>query len=139
MRVLKRDYAIVLSGGTDLVPKIKRGQIKPQKLISLENIKELNTIKYTNGMLSIGSCAKLQEVVDSKILDNFPAIKTAAALVATIAIRSAASIGGNIFQDTRCIYTDKSVLWRSGKVALRDSFDFPEIGVALGIRNKIRK
>ncbi len=112
--LLKKENAYVFNGGTDIVPKMKRKQIKPEVLISLGRIKEINTIEFNNALLSIGGGVKLQELYDNEIMNNFDAIKVAAGSIATLAIRSVGSVAGNILQDTRCIYTDKSELWRSG-------------------------
>lgn len=112
--LMKQDKALLFYGGTDVVPKMKRKQIKPELLISLDRIKEINKVEFDKKILSIGAGVKLQKLTDNDVMNNFQAIKTAAGSIATFAIRSVASIAGNILQDTRCIYTDKSELWRDG-------------------------
>jgi 4-hydroxybenzoyl-CoA reductase beta subunit len=105
---------MLIGGGSDIIPKWKRKQLIPSALVFVDGIKELATINFDGKSLSIGSGVKIQNLIEYDILDKFRAIKTAASSIATLAIRNIGTVGGNIFQDTRCIYTDKSELWRDG-------------------------
>ena len=106
--------AIPIAGGTDLVPNLKRRQFPVQALVSLQGIRELHGIRGgEDGGLVIGALTTLREVAGSPdVRAAYPALSEAAAQVATPAIRSAATLGGNLLLDTRCQYYNQVDDWR---------------------------
>lgn len=108
------DDAMVVAGGTDLYPKMKRGQFTPKNLVSLRAVAEIKGIRSDDkdGMW-IGAGATLTEVAnDPSIQELFPALSQAAELVSSPQLRNAGTIGGNVLVDTRCNYYDQSFFWR---------------------------
>lgn len=104
--------ALLLAGGTDLVPNMKRRQQTPELLISLRRVDELRGISV-NGELSIAAATTLSDIVRNPgIRQTHNALFRAAAQVATPLIRSAATIGGNVSLDTRCNYYNQNHEWR---------------------------
>jgi len=104
--------AMLLAGGTDLVPNMKRRQQMPELLISLRHVRELRGIRHDAELL-IGACTTLSELVrDSRVRDEYPALFRAAAQVATPLIRNTATVGGNLLLDTRCNYYNQNYDWR---------------------------
>ena len=108
------DRARVVAGGTDLVPKMKRGQIEPEVVVGLGHLDELRQIRPTeDGGFEIGACVTLTEVVSNPILRSaYPGYVKAAGLVSSPALRNSGTIGGNLCVDTRCNYYDESYEWR---------------------------
>jgi 4-hydroxybenzoyl-CoA reductase subunit beta len=109
--------AMIVAGGTDLYPNMKRRQFTPEVLVGLRGIGELRGIaSVTNGgapALRIGAGATLTQVAASaEIQQRYAALATAASLVSTPQLRNMGTIGGNIFLDTRCNYYDQSDFWR---------------------------
>lgn len=106
--------ALLLAGGTDLVPNLKRRQFPATALISLKSIPDLETIRtLPTGELAIGALTSLQAIAGSPLLQGgFQALAQAAAQVATPAIRNAATLGGNLMADTRCQYYNQTDHWR---------------------------
>ena len=105
--------AMLLAGGTDLVPNMKRRQQTPELLISLRHVQELRGIRVHEGELVIGAATTLADVVrDPAVRDGYPALFRAAAQVATPLIRNTATIGGNLCLDTRCNYYNQNYDWR---------------------------
>jgi 4-hydroxybenzoyl-CoA reductase subunit beta len=104
--------AMVIAGGTDLIPNMKRKQQMPKTLIALRNIESLNQIE--NGSdLSIGAGLTLTALVgNDKIKSNYAGLWQAAAQVATPHLRNMGTLGGNICLDTRCSYYDQNYEWR---------------------------
>ena len=97
--------AMLIAGGTDLLPNMKRRHQAPQVLISLQHVDE---IRKLNG--SFGAGLTLTELVHS---EKTPvALRQAAAQVGTPHIRNAATLGGNLCLDTRCNYYNQSHEWR---------------------------
>ncbi len=98
--------ARLVGGGTDLFPKMKRGQIEADTLVGLRRASELCGI-HVNGGASIGAGTRLHQLASSReIAQRYPALARAASLVASPQIRNAGTVGGNLCVDTRCNYYD---------------------------------
>jgi 4-hydroxybenzoyl-CoA reductase subunit beta len=98
--------AQLVGGGTDLFPKMKRGQLEPKVLVGLRGVSELCGIRL-NGGATIGAGTRLHELAASpEIVRRYPALSHAASLVASPQIRNAGTVGGNLCVDTRCNYYD---------------------------------
>jgi 4-hydroxybenzoyl-CoA reductase subunit beta len=104
--------AMIVAGGTDLVPKLKRGQFEPSVLVSLSRLRGLDTITESSGRVTIGALTTLRAVERSDALAPFTAVREAVRQVATPIIRNNATLGGNLAQDTRCRYYDRGKFWR---------------------------
>jgi 4-hydroxybenzoyl-CoA reductase subunit beta len=104
--------AMVIAGGTDLIPNMKRKQQMPKSLIALRNIESLKEVKNGSG-LSMGAGLTLTDLVrDDKLKVDYAGLWQAAAQVATPHLRNMGTLGGNICLDTRCSYYDQSHEWR---------------------------
>jgi 4-hydroxybenzoyl-CoA reductase subunit beta len=105
--------AMLLAGGTDVVPKLKRRQQTPDLLVSLRGAEELRSIS-ANGELTIGAMTTLRDIAScDQIRESHHALFRAVSQVATPLIRNSATIGGNLALDTRCNYFDQSEEWRT--------------------------
>lgn len=105
--------ARVVAGGTDLLPNLRRGLGSPQLLVSLEAIEEIATIERTRTGLRIGAGVTLARLAEAaELAGPYAAIAQAARGVAGPAHRSAATLGGNLCQDTRCVYYNQGEEWR---------------------------
>jgi len=104
---------MLLAGGTDVVPKMKRRQQGPRRLVALRQVAGLGTILHRDGELVIGACATLSSLVhDARLRESVHGLWQAAAQVATPHLRNMGTIGGNLCLDTRCTYYDQSQEWR---------------------------
>jgi 4-hydroxybenzoyl-CoA reductase subunit beta len=110
----KPGAAMVVAGGTDLLPNMKRRQQVPRTLIGLRRCEELRGIEFlADGNFVIGAGTTLTEIVrDDRVRTSFGALWQAAAQVATPHLRNMGTIGGNICLDTRCNYYDQNYEWR---------------------------
>ncbi len=103
---------MVLAGGTDLIPNMKRRQQTPRIVIALRHLSELKARRQTPD-LTIGAAVTLTEIVrDEAIRTQCRGLWQAAAQVATPHLRNMGTIGGNLCLDTRCTYYDQSAEWR---------------------------
>ncbi len=105
---------MLVSGGTDLYPNMKRLQFNPQILVGLRHLPELHGVSGDpqRGM-RIGAATPLSQIgLHPAIRARYPALATAAASVATPQIRHMGTIGGNLCVDTRCNYYNQSYEWR---------------------------
>ena len=96
--------AMLIAGGTDLLPNMKRRQMAPKVLVSLRQVEELRA----NGH-AYGAGMTLTQIVSS----NAPAaLRQAAHQVATVHLRNMGTLGGNLCVDTRCNYYNQTYEWR---------------------------
>jgi 4-hydroxybenzoyl-CoA reductase subunit beta len=104
--------AMVIAGGTDLLPNMKRRQQVPSTLVSLRHVDGLRGIANGNGF-TIGAAVTLSDIVaDLRLRRACAGLWQAAAQVATLQLRNMGTIGGNLCLDTRCNYYDQSYEWR---------------------------
>jgi 4-hydroxybenzoyl-CoA reductase subunit beta len=96
--------AMLIAGGTDLLPNMKRRQMAPKILVSLSGIGELRR----NGT-AYGAGLTLSQIVNSKAPT---ALRQAAHQVATVHLRNMGTLGGNLCLDTRCNYYNQNYEWR---------------------------
>jgi 4-hydroxybenzoyl-CoA reductase subunit beta len=102
-----------LAGGTDLLVNLRRGLGEPSDLIDLGAIAELNAIRREGEGLWLGAGVTLDRIArDPEIAAACPALAEAAATVAGPTHRAAATLGGNLCQDTRCVFYNQSEWWR---------------------------
>lgn len=108
------DGGIYLAGGTDLLPKMKRGQAAPRALIPVGHLPELSAVTGDGaGRLRLGAGLRLAALAaDPRVRETWPALARAAGRVATPAVRNMATLGGNLCLDTRCGFYDQSRAWR---------------------------
>lgn len=105
--------AMLVAGGTDVYPKMKRGQFTPRHLISLRALRELKGIRPSKEGLWIGAGESLTAVSNHRfVAKHLPALAHAAESVSTPQLRNMGTIGGNVFVDTRCNYYDQTFFWR---------------------------
>ncbi len=105
--------AMLLAGGTDLLPNMKRRQKVPRTLMSLRHIEELHRVQSDHLGTRLGACLTLTELTeDSRLRNGLTALAQAASVVATPKIRNMATLGGNLCLDTRCNYYDQNYEWR---------------------------
>ena len=106
--------ASVLAAGTDLMPRIKMGLKQPKVIISLSAIDGLSYLHQVEKTFRIGALTTIYELQHHPaIVENYPALYEAARLTASENIRLNATVGGNLMQDTRCIYYNQSGEWRA--------------------------
>jgi 4-hydroxybenzoyl-CoA reductase subunit beta len=100
--------AMLIAGGTDLVPNMKRRHQTPATLVSLRRIEELRKL---NGALGAG--VTLTQLVESaEVRERYRGLWQAAAQIATPHLRNMGTLGGNLCLDTRCTYYNQSLEWR---------------------------
>jgi len=110
------DGTMLLAGGTDLVPKMKRRQWTPSTVIGLRGIGELREMHQNGGSgsgLVIGAGVTLERIAsDPRVRSSYPGLWQAVAQIATPQLRNMGTIGGNVCLDTRCTYYDQNYEWR---------------------------
>ena len=92
------EKARFVSGATDLLMQLKRGEAAPECLIRLGEIRELDFITYDeSGGLRVGSLTTVGEVANSQLIrSKFSILAQAAGMLGTPAVRNQATLGGNL-------------------------------------------
>ena len=104
--------AMLIAGGTDLVPNMKRRHQTPQTLVSIRDVAALKT-RANGAGLRLGAARTLTDVVhDADLREKYRALWQAAAQVATVHLRNMGTLGGNVCLDTRCTYYNQNYEWR---------------------------
>ena len=106
--------AMLVAGGTDLFPNMKRRQFEPTVLVGLRGIRDLVGVGAAPaGGLRIGAGTALTTVSrHPDVARSYPALATAAGVVSTPQLRNMGTLGGNVCVDTRCNYYNQSHQWR---------------------------
>jgi carbon-monoxide dehydrogenase medium subunit len=88
----------VVAGGTDLLPQLKNGVLKPGWVVDLSAVAELRTITDTpDGGLRIGASVTARELeLDARVRSRFAALAESAAMVGSVQVRNLATLGGNL-------------------------------------------
>lgn len=95
--LLKNTGYVAIAGGTDTVVKIKGNFYKSLKAVVDINGLFSNKIEVKGDKAVIGSACVMNTIAEnSVIVENFPALAQAAASIAAVQIRNAATIGGNV-------------------------------------------
>jgi 4-hydroxybenzoyl-CoA reductase subunit beta len=115
---------MLIAGGTDLFPNMKRRQFTPDVLVSLGRVKGAREIgggslraagSFPPG-LRIAAGATLTEVATHPtVRAKYAALAQAAGAVSTPQLRNMGTIGGNLCLDTRCNWYDQSLFWRTAE------------------------
>src|SRR5207302_5612917 len=102
--------AMLVAGGTDLVPNLKRRQFEPEILVQ---VPRLPGIRRENGSLVLGATVTLAEAAANvELVAALPGYAEAAGLVSSPPLRNAGTVGGNLCVDTRCNYYNMTYEWR---------------------------
>lgn len=100
-------YAL-LAGGTDLLPGYARQLHVCEHVISLSGIESMRRLSAT----SIGACVTLTDLIRNESILP-PVLVQAARGIAGPAVRSSATVGGNLLLGGRCRFFNQSAFFRS--------------------------
>lgn len=112
---------MIVAGGTDLYPNMKRRQFTPEVLVSLRRavdgtIGAATASDAGSDTFRIGAGSTLTHVSEHPLVrSRYPALAIAAGLVSTPQLRNMGTIGGNICLDTRCNWYNESLFWRTAE------------------------
>jgi len=94
-----------MAGGTDLLPNMRVAVTRPATVVGLGGIAAPNPRLETDGSIRIDALSRLATLVESPLLlQRAPMLVEAARVVGSQQIREMGTLGGNLCQDTRCLY-----------------------------------
>jgi len=90
--------AKLVAGGTDLLPQMKGGLLKPAAVVDLSGVAELRVLRREDGAgLRVGAAVTAREIeLDGHTRSAYPALAESGALVGSVQIRNLATVGGNL-------------------------------------------
>ena len=97
LELLSKPGTKILSGGTDLIVKLKEDVESADALLDIKGINQLQGLKFSKGILSIGALVTFTDLIDSSVAKSkFPLIWEMAQTVASVGVRNRATVAGNI-------------------------------------------
>lgn len=106
--------ALVIAGGTDVIPNLQMKLFSPRVLVDIKPLRGLSEIQFSpRDGLRIGALASLSQILGTPwIRENFPVLASAVGTIAGPLQRNMGTIGGNLCLETRCRWYNQSYFWR---------------------------
>jgi len=119
--------SLFIAGGTDVIVGIKNNELRPQALISLRSIPELDDIEVDGGA-RIGALATISDIIQNpELRKDYPVLVEAAKSFGSVQIRNVATIGGNLCNCSPCADMALPLLVMEAKVRLQTTKKSREI------------
>jgi len=106
----KGPQALPVAGGTDLMIALKNWCKTPELLVDLQGVSALHRIAATQeGGISIGALVTLRELAENALVrEKYPVLAKAALDVGSTQLQAMGTVGGNLCQDTCCLFYNRS-------------------------------
>jgi 4-hydroxybenzoyl-CoA reductase subunit beta len=109
---------VVLAGGTDLIPMLKRRNALSAHLVNVKRISEFTGLAFDREGLHIGPAVTLRDLIEHpRVSTEYGLLSQAAESVGFNQLRNMATIGGNVCLDTKCTYFNQSAFWWKSRAA----------------------
>ncbi len=121
IRTLTEEHtdAILLAGGTDVLVRMKRGEINPPVLLNLKRIGGLDRIERSDGGLTLGALTTIACVERSPLVrQSHPVLAQSAAVLGSPSIRHLATLGGNVGRASPAADTVPALIVQKARVLL---------------------
>jgi carbon-monoxide dehydrogenase medium subunit len=99
LRVLSErgSEAKLLAGGTDLLPQLKNGMLKPAWVIDLSGVERVRALRAETNGLRIGAAVTARTLErDATAQKTYTSLAESGALVGSVQVRNLATLGGNL-------------------------------------------
>jgi aerobic carbon-monoxide dehydrogenase medium subunit len=93
------DEARIIAGGHSLLPMMKLRLAKPEKLIDINDLRDLEYIREEAGEIRIGALTRHVDLLRSEVLyGRYPLFRDAETVIADPVVRNRGTIGGSLCQ-----------------------------------------
>lgn len=88
----------VLAGGTDLLVRLKQRVVRPQYVLNIKRVPELDKVSYGKRQgLRIGALTTIRAIETSPVIkEHYPVLAEAASVLGSVQVRNLATVGGNL-------------------------------------------
>lgn len=125
VELLAAEKLRLLAGGTDFMVDFRADHeflAGFDGILDISRLDGLKGLKEKDGLVEIGALVTHQELVESKLINQyFPALAQAAAAVGSTQIRNRGTIGGNICNAAACADTLGPLIAFEGRVVLQSA------------------
>ena len=106
----------IIAGGTDILQSLKYRIISVRTLIDIRSLPDLSHISYSDsaGFVVVPLVTLRLLAAYPAVKDKYPLLAQAALSVGSTQLQAMGTIGGNLCQDTRCIYFNLPPMSRQG-------------------------
>jgi carbon-monoxide dehydrogenase medium subunit/xanthine dehydrogenase FAD-binding subunit len=116
----KGERCKIIAGGTDLIPALRLEDIRPDFILNILELKDLQGIHEEDNTVRIGPTTTFTGLMDSDLLNrHFPLLVQAAASVGGPQVRNRGTIGGNLGNASPAADVLPAVLALEGELELR--------------------
>jgi xanthine dehydrogenase YagS FAD-binding subunit len=99
------DKVTIMSGGTDLLDRLKSGVAGPEIVADIQGIEDLSGLAARRDGLRIGPLTRIVELAGNPVVArDYPSLRAAAVSLASPQLRNVGTVGGNLCQRPRCWY-----------------------------------
>ena len=110
---------IVVAGGTNFIPNLRDGTVRPKLVVDLGGLKTLNYINVKNGQIRGGALTTIADLLKSPLIKKqAPVLWAACSQFAGPVVRNRATVGGNLMDASPAADTAIPLLALKAKVRL---------------------
>ncbi|MFH1489230.1 MAG: xanthine dehydrogenase family protein subunit M [Pseudomonadota bacterium] len=92
-----KDSSVFMAGGTDILVKIKKGALRPLRVIDMKGIPEMEGFSISEDRFSIGALTRIRTLETSpEVVAKLPLLAQAAGRLGSVQVRNRATLGGNL-------------------------------------------
>ena len=119
--ILAGGGALLLAGGTDLIIRLRDGSIRPDVVVDVKRVADLDDqVRVAGDRLVIGGRAVMTDIVAHPVVRrDFVGLAESAAVVGSVQIRNRATLAGNIGNASPAADTVPSLLVYDATVTVR--------------------
>jgi carbon-monoxide dehydrogenase medium subunit len=86
-----------MAGGTDVLVKIKKGGLRPLRVIDMKGIPGMDGFSISGNRFSIGALTRIRTLETSaEVMQKLPLLAQAAGKLGSVQVRNKATLGGNL-------------------------------------------
>lgn len=121
----------LMMGGTDLLPKIRDGVMRPALLVDVKHLPRIREVTFDEETgLTVGAAVTMNEIArHPAVRDRYPLLSDAAAAVGSYQLRNRATIGGNLCNASPCADGALAALVLKGTLVLRGPAGIREVPI----------
>lgn len=118
--LLENEGVALLAGGTDLLPNVRNGVLKPRLVVDVKKLPDSDRIRFGADGLEFGPAVTVNDVLRSKdARDKYPAFCACAHELASHQVRNRATVVGNVMNASPCSDTAPALLCLGARAVVR--------------------